>query len=188
MKSTIANVGWFLASLVGIPAQAMSKELCACSPSFYKFTLNFDHGCPGDLVESYGIDASSCIITRFGDPNVTEMVPVVVDTIDILELNQDLRVLVQENIAGSFLDGDTFNFTSLSAEPRAMIDPADFPRALQLNIVGRNQYNESLINVYIITFTNGCDVYPVLEENQTIGWTSFVSEFLSFLSLCIHFS
>lgn len=174
--SPLTALGLLLASLIGTSAQTIGEELCACSPSSYEFTLNFDLRCPGDVTEDDAVDETSCVITPFGDPDVTDLTPVVVDTIDILELDQGLRVLVQENIAGSFANGDTFNYTSLTAEPGDIIDPADTPRAIQVNIVGRNQFNESLINVYIITFTNGCGAYPVLEENQTIGWTTFVSE------------
>ena len=175
MRFAVTTLGLLLAGLVETTAQIIGEELCACSPSFYEFTLDFDLVCPGNVTENKAVDETSCVITPFGDPSVTDLVPVLVETIDILELDQGLRVLVQENIVGSFSNGDTFNYTSLAAGPGDIVDPADIPRAIQINMVGRNQFNEALINVYIITFTNGCGAYPVLEEDQAIGWTSFVS-------------
>ena len=51
----------------------------------------------------------------------------------------------------------------------------DVPRSLQLNIVGVNQLNQTIINVVIITFTNNCGAYPVLSNGQVDGWVIFVS-------------
>jgi hypothetical protein len=182
MVYLVATLGLLLTSFARTSGQIVGEELCACSPSSYEFTLDFDLVCPGDVTEGDAVDETSCVITPLGDPDVTDLVPVTVENIDILELDQGLRVVAQENIAGSFSDGDTFNYTSIAAWSGDIVDPSDVPRAIQINIVGRNQFNESLINVYIITFTNGCGAYPVLAENQTIGWTTFVSRILSLLA------
>ena len=154
--------------------QIIGKDLCACSPSSYEFTLAFDLSCPPmNISKSDAIDQTSCVITSFGAPNVTDLVPVSVQSIDILELGQGLRVLVQENIIGNFSNGDSFVYTSLAAAPIETNGPDEVPRAIQINIVGMNILNEALINVYIITFTNDCGAFPLFMEGQSAGWTYF---------------
>jgi hypothetical protein len=163
-----------LTGSTGADGQVIGKDLCACSPSTYEFTLDFGLFCPPvNVTESDAIDQTSCVITSFGDPNVTDLVPVSVQSIDILELGQGLRVLVQESILGNYSDGDSFAYTSLSATPHEITAPDEVPRAIQINIVGMNQFNEALINVYIITFTNDCGAFPLLLEGQSAGWTHF---------------
>jgi hypothetical protein len=115
------------------------------------------------------------MVGPFGDPEVKDLIPVSVQSIDILELNQNLNIIVQENIAGSFGDGDTFRYNSISSIPGQIVDPVDIPRAIQLNIIGVNQFDEPIINVYLISMTNDCQAFPVLMEGQSAGWTRFVS-------------
>jgi len=113
------------------------------------------------------------MVSPFGEPGVIDLVPVSVQSIDILELNQNLQVIVQENVGGEFVDGDTFSYISYAALPGMIVNPEDLPRAIQLNIVGVNKDGEDIINVYLITFTNACGAYPVLSEGQFAGWTRF---------------
>lgn len=149
-------------------------DICACSPSTYTFTFDFSLTClPVNITtnDDGAIQDISCLVSPFGDPAVTDLVPVAVQTIDILELGQDLRVLNTENIAGDFKDGDDFTYTSIADDPNNIPTTMDFPRALQLNIVGMNSNKDQIINVYIITFTNNCGAYPVLQEGDSAGWT-----------------
>lgn len=159
-------------------AQVIGVDICACSSTTYEFTLDFDLTCPPvNITRGDVIAATTCLVSPFGDPEVTDLVPVSVQNIDILELNQNLQISVQENIAGSFGDGDTFQYTSIAALPGEIVDPVDIPRAIQLNIIGVNKFDEPIINVYLITFTNNCGRFPVLFEGQYAGWTVFVSIF-----------
>ena len=179
MKYLLVSLGTLLAGPSAIVSQDIGKDICACSPSVYEFTLDFGLSCPPvNVEENDAVDRTSCAITPFGDPAVTDLVPVAVQSIDILELGQGLRILVQERIAGNFTNGSTFNYTSLSANASDIVDLTDVPRAIQVNIVGTNKQGESLLNVYIITFSNNCDAYPVFVEGQSAGWTSFVSIFV----------
>jgi hypothetical protein len=111
------------------------------------------------------------------DPGVIDFIPVAVESIDIFELNRNLQISVQENIAGSFGDGDSFTYVSIAALPGQITDPDDIPKAIQLNIIGVNRFDQPLINVYIITFTNDCGFHPALVNGQSAGWTVFVSKF-----------
>jgi hypothetical protein len=171
---SVAIIGLFLASTPSTFGEDVGTELCSCAPSTYEFTLDFSLFCPPvNITLGDAIQATSCLVSPFGNPEVSDLVPIAVQSIDILELGQDLRVLVQENIEGNFGDGDTFQYTSVVATDAD--GEVEIPRALQLNLVGVNANDEPIINVYIITFTNNCDTYPVLSEGQSAGWTVFVS-------------
>lgn len=158
-------------------SQGIGQDICSCTPQVYEFTLDFGLFCPPVNITTGGaVAATSCLISPFGNPNVDDLVPVSVQSIDVLELGQDLRVLVQENIVGVFRDGDKFNYMSIAATPSNIDSEVDVPRAIQINIVGTNKFDELLINVFIITFTNSCGSYPVLFEGQSAGWTVLVSK------------
>jgi len=167
-----------VASFAIANGQEIGTEICSCSPTTYEFTLDFSLTCPPvNITTGDGVEATSCLISPFGDPSVEDLIPVAVEGIDILELGQNLRVVEQTDIEGELLDGDTFTYTAMAANPDAVTSVQKVPRALQLNIVGRNALGFSVINVFIVTFTNDCDSYPVFEEGQTAGWVRFVSCF-----------
>ena len=151
-------------------------DICFCAPSSYEFTLDFSLFCPPvNITLGDAVKRTSCAVNPFGSPDVSDLVPVAVSSIEILELDQGMQVSVREKIEGSFGDGDTFQYSSYAALPGEIVNPDDLPRAIQLNIVGVNQFDESLINIYLIIFTNNCGRYPVLFEGQSAGWTRFVS-------------
>jgi hypothetical protein len=177
MNMKIAAASFVGLLLVGTPGSSgQETEVCSCAPSTYEFTLDFSLFCPPvNITLGDAVLATSCNVGPFGDPQVSDLIPIAVQSIGILELGQDLRVLNQENIEDNFGDGDTFEYTSVAANPNNIVDPADIPRALQLNLIGLNANDEPIINVYIITFSNNCGTYPVLSEGQSAGWTRFVS-------------
>lgn len=155
---------------------AAQDEICACSPSAFTFTLDFSLTCPPvSVTRNPGITATYCQILPFGDVNetVTDLVPVEIDSIDVLELGQTFSVLSQQNISGTFLDGDTFDYTSLIA---AEGYDGELPKVLQLNFFGSNALGEKIINYFAISFSNVCDTYPAMFEGDSAGWTSFVSK------------
>lgn len=158
--------------------QEIGTEICTCAPNTYEFKLDFSLTCPPvNITLGDAVAATTCMVSPFGLPQVADLVPVEVTAIDILELNQNLQVMVQESIpmTQSYLDGDTFSYVSYAALPGEIVDSVDLPRAIQLNIVGVNILGEEIINVYLITFTNSCGAYPVLQGGQWAGWTRFVS-------------
>lgn len=157
-------------------SQDIGTEICACAPGSYEFTLDFSLFCPPvNITVGDAVAATSCAVNPFDDPSVSDLIPVAVNSIDIFELNQDLEIYVEENIVGSFGDGDTFQYTSIAALPGEIVDPRDLPRAIQINLIGVNRFDQSIINIYLITFSNNCGRYPVLFEGQFAGWTRFVS-------------
>lgn len=174
-RSVLKAIGLF-ACAAGAQAQVIGDELCACTPTRYEFTLDFTKVCPPTNVTlGDGIASASCLIGPFGDPSTSDLVPVAIDTIDILELGQDVKVIVKETLEGEFIQGDTFDYQSITSTAEELNGAEDIPRAIQINLNGRNAGGEGLINVFIISFTNSCDVYPVLQENESAGWAVFVS-------------
>lgn len=154
--------------------QEIGIEICSCAPNSYEFTLDFALTCPPvNITLGDAVAATTCMVSPFGDPEVSDLVPISVSSVDVLELNQNLQVINQENIGADFLDGDTFSYISYAAIPGMTVNPVDLPRAIQLNIVGKNKDGDEIINVYLITFTNSCGAYPVLSEGQFAGWTRF---------------
>jgi hypothetical protein len=176
MNAICASVGLLIAFSPAATGQVIGIELCSCAPTTYEFTLDFSLSCPPvNITLGDAVQATSCLVSPFGNPEIDELIPIAVKSIDILEMGQDLRVLVQENYGGYYSNGYTFTYASVTADPANINTPVDIPRALQLNIVGVNSKDEPIINVYIITFTNDCESYPVLSTGQSAGWTRFVS-------------
>lgn len=173
IELTMAVATSFLLATTGLVG-GQQTDICSCAPNTYEFTLDFSLFCPPvNITIGDAVTATSCLVNPFADPSVTDLIPVAVQTIDILELNQNLLVRSQETIDGNFGDGDTFQYASYVGVPGQVNEPADLPRAIQLNIIGTNAADEQIINVFIITFSNNCGTYPVLSEGMYAGWTRF---------------
>jgi hypothetical protein len=176
MASRILSLLVLLASVVRSRGQTIGVDLCSCAPSTYEFTLDFDLFCPPiNVTQGDAVLVTGCLVIPAIDLEVADLVPVAVSSIDIVELDQDLTVIVQENIAGNFGSGDTFSYTSFAANPDNIITSRDLPKAIQVNLYGVNAQDEALVNSWIIQFTNNCGAFPVLFEDQSAGWVRFVS-------------
>lgn len=116
----------------------------------------------------------SCLISPFGAPT-NNLVPVVVESVGILELDQVNNVLVEERIDREFFDGDSFKYSSVIKNLGDVTSVEKIPKALQLNLRGRNKNGVMLMNVFIVTFTNECGVSPIIHMGESVGWAIFVS-------------
>jgi hypothetical protein len=145
---------------------------CSCSPEHYGFTMNLSLNCGTNILDrtSGGIDDEACFINGEG-PNITDLVPVSVGHIQVIELNDLLQPIIQT----SFMDiqSSTFSYSSVSNDNKV-------PHGLQMIAQAINAANQPLIMSWLITFSNDCNVFPVLEEGNRIGWTVFVSRKHSF--------
>jgi hypothetical protein len=175
-KSLLKTIGILASIGTGAHGQVIGEDICGCSPSTYIISLDFTLFCPPTNVTiGAGVSSASCLIMPFGNPETTDLEPVVINSIDILELGQDISIIVRENLEGEFIQGDTFDYESITNTPEAITGSQDIPKAIQLNLIGSNAGGEGLIAVLILTFTNSCEIYPVLQENQSAGWAIFVS-------------
>ena len=160
--------------------------ICACQPSVYTFTFNFSATCDVSTVEGPGVLDADCFARGFAvgsADDVNDTVPVQVTTVSIMELNKDLGVLVQTPYTEVFRDGDSFTYTTILSAPDNItgLTPDMIPGGLQLGIVGVNQLEEPITNVWIILFDNACGIFPVLEVGDQIGWTILVCQIKAFL-------
>ena len=158
------------------PAQAqVGVTLCACSPAVYTFELIFDGLCEDTNVEGLGIENSNCFTAPAGiEQNIEDFRPVAVTGVDILELDQTLVPFTFQPIRGSFRDGNIFTYTSITAtDPNLPLER--IPGGFQMNIVGVNELDQDIQNVWIITFTNECGVFPIFSIGEQIGWTKLVN-------------
>jgi hypothetical protein len=184
------TLGLLLAFLLKTSGQLIGSDICSCAPSKYEFKFDFSLFCPPvNITQGDAVTSTSCMVSPFENPSVGDLVPVAVQEIVILELDQNLDVLAREEILDNFKDGDTFSYSSYAAEPGKIVDPLNVPRAIQFNIVGINALEQAITNIVVITFSNSCQVYPVLIPGQYAGWVRFVSSldlFILILNLCPH--
>lgn len=152
--------------------QTIGQDVCVCSPGAYEITLDFSLVCPPTNITDSdpGIKEVSCLISQFGSPGATDLVPASVDRIDVLEIREDTTLILRNEISGPLSDGDVITYTT---NPIGNI--ADIPFGIQFNTHAFNAAGEPLLNVLSIQYTNECDVYPVILEDQTAGWLRFVS-------------
>ena len=132
--------------------------------------------CEETSVEGPGINETACLTEIRGQDEVPdeELVPISVQNVQIFELDQNLKVVAQTVREGSFVNGSNFTYTSIISTMTASLNPTSLPRGLQLVITGLNRNEETVVNTYIILYTNDCGIFPILTEGQTAGWTIFV--------------
>ena len=136
----------------------------------YHFTFDFSLGCEPSNVDlgRGGLVDSTCYVTGYDDINVTDLVPVNVRSVQIIELGHAGAVAGTDQLDGDFENGHSFTYESISSDGVS-------PLVLQVGVLGQNSKGEAIIMQWDISFSNNCDIYPVLEVNDSIGWTVLVS-------------
>lgn len=151
-------------------------SLCACQPSTYTLTLDFGLTCDDKNTTGDGIIIPAACFTKGDGPETVENeVPVSVQTIQIVELDQRLQVVNQTVEVGNFTDGSTLTYKSIIASKVDDLTSTTLPSGLQVLMTGTNAEGQSLVTTFIIRYTNNCSVYPVLVDTQVNGWVVFVS-------------
>ena len=169
------SLGLILAIFSSLAGSASSQisgtELCACSPRVYELTFDFSLECEPINVDldGGGIEDATCLVAGFDNINVTDLIPVAVSSVQLIEIGQDGAPAAVAQETGDFRDGDSITYTSISFEG------AVAPRAFQVRALGRNEGGEPLVLTWAVTYTNNCGVFPVLSVGDNVGWTIFVS-------------
>ena len=135
-------------------------------------------------MEGPGINATACLTEIRGQDDVVpdeELVPMSVQNIQIFELDQNLQVVAQTVRVGSFVNGSNFTYATIISTRPESINPTSLPHGLQLVITGLNRNEATVVNIYIIIYTNDCGIFPILIEGQTAGWTIFVRSLVMLL-------
>jgi hypothetical protein len=180
IPSAAALIGLMCGMALPVYSQ-IGVTFCACQPSVYTFTFNFSVECEIETIDGPGVRGADCF-TRgigLGSDKTNLTIPVQVTTVSILELDRSLRVVAQSPYVADFRDGDSFTYTSIVADPEtvATLTEDTMPGGLQLDIVGINELEQPITNVWVILFDNNCGIFPVLEVVDQIGWTILVGPF-----------
>jgi len=161
----------FIGSIAKAPPPAnvdrrLQQAECVCSPRAYTFKLmfvfDFDQTCDVNTIDGKpGIVGTSC-----QPPALT---PVVIDSVQILELNRDLQMIAQKLIPGPFIKEDKFSYTSVSAQltPDEPLVDQEVPSIIVLILYGRNvagiPVNSQVSWEYNLT---NCDDEPIMTGDK----------------------
>ena len=157
-------------------AQTPGVDVFICSPTSMTFTLNFTAVCPGNIFERPGIADTDCFYELPG--NTTERLPIVsVISIQIIEVNLDLTPAHVENFVGDYQDGDSIEWTSVSATD--IVNSSQVPGGIQFVVRGVDENGGIIKNSGIIDYSNDGSVSPIFEIGDQIGWIVIVSAFPS---------
>lgn len=161
-------------------------DSCACSPSFYEFTLDLSFNCDTDVTYGDGIVLTQCTIlpstttdSNSSSNNSTDLTPTIITTINITELDQNLNIIQKDSIYVPLNSGDTFSYSSVTSNYVIWNDTADgdlklLPRALQLTLLGINRNNIPIIFTGVIVYMDDCNIDSTILVNSTIGWVKLV--------------
>jgi hypothetical protein len=152
----------------------IGTTVCICSPAMYTMTFNFSQTCANTAITGAGVASTDCAIAPFQDDNVTNLTPVSVGSIDILELDGDLVLFTQSSRFGTFANGESFAYTSVSSDP-TMVNITSYPKALQVSVIGNNAAEKTLFFAGLVIYATDCTIYPVVNVGSTLGWVKFVS-------------
>jgi hypothetical protein len=176
-QSVVASLACLFLLVQSTRAQQIGVDVCACQPSVYEFTFDFELTCDDQSVGGAGITDTTCLTELRGEQNQedADLLPVAVGQVSIFELDQNLDVIAQTVNTGLFLSGSTFTYTSIIATEPELLDPASLPRGIQLVFIGVNALNQAIVNTFAILYNNDCGVFPLLRVGQQAGWIIFVS-------------
>ena len=171
------SLGWGLAvglmAMLGSANAQLGSE-CACTPSTYEIELDFALSCDTNRLESNGgIENTDCTIAATTSADVTDLAPTVITTVDILELGPELQVIQTASLFGEFGDGAVFRYESISMDPM-FLNETFYPKFLEVSMAGENAAGDGLFMIWLLTFTNDCEVFPVVSTANQVGWTRFV--------------
>lgn len=161
----------------------IGTTLCACQPDTVTFDLSFSLDCDDSNVEGPGINQTACLVETRGDEDTENPFPTVVSEVQILELDQNLQVVGQSFFTDTYFDGDSITYTSIVKTAPETIDEVTLPRGFQVSITGLNAEEETLVNTWVIIYTNDCGIFPLLEVGEQIGWSVIVRPILLFAVL-----
>lgn len=126
-----------------------------------------------DVEEVPDIEWSSVNFTTSSlTTDTSDSVPVSIYSIQFLEVDTYFNVINQDssNVRGiDFVNGDVFNYTSISAKR-----PGVIPGGMNMVLRGVNAAGDPVRNVFTITYTNDCGV-QTFQDGDAIGWVVFVS-------------
>jgi hypothetical protein len=158
-----------------VPSDSPSTgEKCICQPFGITFTLDFSIDCTERSIFTGdpGISEVGCLTSPMG----VDLTPISVETVTIVEVDQNLDVIKMVNFTETLSSGDSINYESFAAS-NDFASGGIVPRAVTVILNGLNAAGDNITNSFVIVYTNDCNVYPALVDGDQIGWTTLVSVF-----------
>jgi hypothetical protein len=148
-----------------------TQTYCSCTPLIYHWKLDFSGSCPPLQIpvgDGYGIANAFCKVTGSSSD---DLIPVSVTAYTIIELDDELTPLkIQSEKDVNLVDGSLIRFSSLTAA-----EPNIYTGGLQVEISAVNSIDEPIRLVWILAFSNSCEILPFL-SGDLLGWLSYVSK------------
>ncbi len=179
-----------LTVLLATTATAQNPPKCSCTPTVYRWKLDFDSFCDyssnsnedgtlgtnaPEIGNDRGIESATCAVLNENqetETNSETFVPVKVSGYQLIELGQNLqRIKVESGEALDLKDGDNITFSSVFDS-----DPSEIPRGFIAFIFAENAAGEVIELQWFVRFSNLCEI-PPFEATNTMGWMVFVSDF-----------
>mmetsp|Transcript_18219 Transcript_18219/g.25914 ORF Transcript_18219/g.25914 Transcript_18219/m.25914 type:complete len:194 (+) Transcript_18219:171-752(+) len=148
--------------------------LCSSIPAYFIWQLNFSHPCdavPPTITygQGTGIQRYSCNVSP-ADLSITEMTPVSVHTIQIIELNTFMFPAKAAKLVNLNLkNGGMLNYTSI-----AVTNPNVKLGGMSMRLIGDNSLGEEVDLTWSVQYNNSSDTSEkVFSLGDSIGWTNF---------------
>lgn len=126
------------------------------------------------MTDGGGIQETVCLIESRSTENVTDLTPVSVQSVQVLEVDENVLVIGQTVFTdGPYTSGDSLLYESILANTSEV--GGSSPRGLVVSIAGTNAEGQAIANNWAIVFQSNCTTEPILRAGQQIGWMSFVS-------------
>ena len=141
---------------------------CACSPSVYRWTINYGLTCANtNIALGPGIEDIQCLISTdvTDDPN-----QIIGTSLQVVELDQNNLLLNTAQLQGPIPNGQVVEYVS-----KLDFASSQIPRTIEVGIVAEGPTQTEIRMQWTIAYSNACDVYPVLTDNDQIAWTIMVS-------------
>lgn len=168
------------------PSFASAQQVCSCSPTVYKWELDFANSCnyfPPNVVDpndigidigpNTGVNGAICEV-KFSNPSPTDdLIPVIVTGYQFVELDSNFAVIKSAGSAPNFVplgDGGVLEYISETAAG------TQIPSSIIATITANNAQGTEIKLEWLVRFSNECETIP-FQAGDSLGWTvfSFVS-------------
>jgi hypothetical protein len=165
----------------------VGTDVCACQPTVYELTFDLSLSCSDNTINGTiilpGLNGVNCVTFSGPDSSADRLIPVTISDVMIEETNKQFETIGKQTYSNIFRTGDSIQYTSsIDNSTSDSIDVDNIPHSITVTLNGNTEDNLSVVNSWIITFTNDCQTFPVIYDGLTIGWTRLVSVTFSIFS------
>lgn len=164
--------------------------VCACNPTTYAFTVDFDNDCSDFVYDKTGIDSVACSITATNSGRLLTKRDFTIQTITTLffaELGPGpgiFRNTQERNNVNIVVPGEEVLFPSL-IDPDLGFTDVPIPFGIKLTVFATTTVGATVRMDVEIRFTNVCEKQPIFTAGNVFAWLvydevnagSFVPEF-----------